>query len=308
MSVEFDNKTHALAWVLILFSFLVAGLGSFISSAEYGQAIPDWPLANGRLIPENLVGGIFWEYLHRLAAGVAALVGIVAGFWLWSRHRSGTLGRVGLAAALLVAVQTLLGGMGVVTEFPLWVEVLHVTLAAAVLAVAVIWATLTSSGWLKGDGFDSTPSAKMVRGTRGLAIMVMLQTVVGAVTRHAEVQVLFLGSLLLHLLLALGVTMAGATTSIPLFKRSRGPVAVAALTVVVVVLVQLVLGMMVLVSAPAYDDESGPRSVAYIFQSVTHVLAGLLLLATTVYLMLVTRRRLELDADNAPVEASATTT
>ena len=303
-----NAKTHALAWILILLSFLAAGLGSFISSTGYAQAIPDWPLAHGRLVPENLVGGIFWEYLHRLAAGVITLIGVGAGLWLWSRHRNATLGLAGLAAALVAIVQTLLGGMGVLTEFPLWVEVVHVMLAAALLALAVIWATLTSSNWAEGGGLDVVPDAETVRGARGLAVMVFIQTVVGGLTRHTEDQILYLGSLLLHLLLALGITMAAFKTSIPLFKRSRGPVAAAALTVMVVVVVQLVLGLAVWMSAPPLGDEGGQPTVVYIVKSVTHVLAGFLLLATSVYLALVTRRRLELDADNVAAEASATAT
>lgn len=303
-----NAKTHALAWILILLSFLAAGLGSFISSTGYAQAIPDWPLAHGQLVPENLVGGIFWEYLHRLAAGIITLIGVGAGLWLWSRHRNATLGLAGLAAALVAIVQTLLGGMGVLTEFPLWVEVAHVMLAAALLALAVIWATLTSSNWAEGGGLDVVPDAETVRGARGLAVMVFIQTVVGGLTRHTEDQILYLGSLLLHLLLALGITMAAFKTSIPLFKCSRGPVAAAALTVIVVVVVQLVLGLAVWMSAPPLGDESGQPTVVYIVKSVTHVLAGFLLLATSVYLALVTRRRLELDSDNVAAEASATAT
>ena len=57
------------------------------------------------------------------------------------------------------------------------------------------------------------------------------------------------------------------------------------------VLAQLVMGLMVTVSGPGTQDFTGQAPLAYVAESVGHVLAGAALLGASVFLMLATREK-----------------
>ena len=59
---------------------LAADGGALVTSNNAADSVPDWPLAYGKLVPP-LVGGIRFEYTHRLLAG-----------WFPSDAGSGDLG------------------------------------------------------------------------------------------------------------------------------------------------------------------------------------------------------------------------
>ncbi len=46
--------------------------GALVTSNDAADSVPDWPLAYGRLIPP-LVGGIRYEFAHRVAAALVAI-------------------------------------------------------------------------------------------------------------------------------------------------------------------------------------------------------------------------------------------
>ena len=56
--------------------------GALVTSNDAGLSIPDWPLAYGSLVPP-LVGGIRYEWGHRVVAGTVALLTALLAAWLW---------------------------------------------------------------------------------------------------------------------------------------------------------------------------------------------------------------------------------
>ena len=67
--------------------FLLLIAGALVTSTESGLAVPDWPLAYGKLMPP-MVGGILYEHGHRMiAALVSFFVGLQAGVLLWGEPR-----------------------------------------------------------------------------------------------------------------------------------------------------------------------------------------------------------------------------
>jgi cytochrome c oxidase assembly protein subunit 15 len=83
--------------------FLLLLAGALVTSTESGLAVPDWPLAYGKLMPP-MVGGILYEHGHRLVAALVSLfVGLQAGVLLWGEPRK-SVRRLGLLAfgAILV--------------------------------------------------------------------------------------------------------------------------------------------------------------------------------------------------------------
>jgi len=146
--------TSVFAYALVALSPIVRITGSGLGCGD------NWPLCNGRLIPDFHDFTVAIEWGHRLAAaGVSALVVLLAlGAWL-QRDRSGVSGRGGilrpasLALVLLVA-QVLLGALTVWLELPAAVVILHLGNAMALLAAVLLatfrtWPTPASGGSAK---------------------------------------------------------------------------------------------------------------------------------------------------------------
>src|SRR5271170_3777760 len=93
-------------------TILLLMAGALVTNNNAGDSVPDWPLAYGRLIPP-FVGGIRFEYSHRVAAGIVSLMTLVLAIWLARVERRPLARRLGWTALALVVAQGLLGGVRV---------------------------------------------------------------------------------------------------------------------------------------------------------------------------------------------------
>ena len=126
--------TTALVYGQILVGAVVRHLGA-------GLAIPDFPLAFGRLVPPRWDPAIGVHFAHRLGA----LVVLLAVAWTVTRvlrrhRREPALARPALAAALLVVAQIALGASVVLTGRAIAVNTLHVATGATLLAASLLLA------------------------------------------------------------------------------------------------------------------------------------------------------------------------
>ena len=130
---------RALIWsastLAMLFVELV--LGALVRHHGAGLAIPDFPLAYGRLIPPLTAFPIVIHFLHRLGA-VAVLVLVAGTVWQVLRHHGerGALARPAVTLAALAVVQVVLGA-GIIWSLraPL-VTTAHLVTGALMLAAA----------------------------------------------------------------------------------------------------------------------------------------------------------------------------
>ena len=79
------NYNKALNRFCIGMSVLTGGLltaGALVTSNDAGLSIPDWPLAYGSMVPP-FVGGIRYEFTHRVIAGIVATLTVVLAAWLY---------------------------------------------------------------------------------------------------------------------------------------------------------------------------------------------------------------------------------
>ncbi len=141
----------------LLFGQLV--LGAVMRHTGAGLAIPDVPLAFGRIVPPITSAPIALHFAHRvgallIASGVAALAITVL-----RRHRARPdLVKPALLGSILVGVQILLGGIAVATRLSVWAATLHLVVGALLMATCLVF-TLRACG----PAGDATGTRMMVR-------------------------------------------------------------------------------------------------------------------------------------------------
>lgn len=122
-------------------------LGATMRHTGAGLAIPDFPLAFGRLVPPEWTPAIAIHFAHRVgAAAVTAIVLATAGHLLYHHGERRDLTRPALLLAGLVAVQVGLGAWTVLSGRQVAVNTAHVAVGAAVLATSVVLALRVHRG------------------------------------------------------------------------------------------------------------------------------------------------------------------
>jgi cytochrome c oxidase assembly protein subunit 15 len=185
--------TLVLVFVLVVWGGVVRLSGS-------GLAIPDWPLAEGKVIPKPQIN-IWIEYIHRVLAGAVGLltVGIAIALFRHPVYRPRLGGHMWAALAVL-GVQIFYGARVVLEELPVDRVVTHLLLAFLFFAI-LLRMTLRAQ-----DIEREEPRRGAVAGTRALAAF-----------SHAAAGVVFLQA-------GLGawVSSSGAALACPDFPTCHG--------------------------------------------------------------------------------------
>ena len=281
---------RVLSIAVFALSLMLVTVGSVISSSGYGISIPDWPLALGSLIPDPLVAGIAWEFTHRVLSLITGLATLLLGGGLLTTADA-LQRRLGTAMMAIILVQIVLGGLGVLQEFPWLLKVMHASLAHLFVGTAAAAVALLSTGGVPASDQVADPAA--IRRTRAFASMVLLQLVAGAVVRHAETQAVMLGALVLHLLLAIGIAVTGMSIALRIGAALSGWRSAVAYAIGAGVMVQILLGITAFLSAPE-PGAIEQQSLSYIWHAGSHMVVGALLLACSTALYLRLSRDLEL--------------
>jgi len=114
-------------------------VGATMRHTEAGLAIPDFPLAFGRIVPPVWTTAIAIHYAHRVGALlVAAFVLAAAGHVLYHHWPRAELRRPSLLLLLLLAVQIALGALTVLSGRQYMINSLHVVTGAFVLAGSLV--------------------------------------------------------------------------------------------------------------------------------------------------------------------------
>jgi cytochrome c oxidase assembly protein subunit 15 len=137
------------ATALIWTTGVQMALGALVAGLDAGRGYVDWPLMNGKFVPDNLwalepVWRNFAEneatvqFLHRMVAYLLLALSLAAAW----RMRTGGLTLFPLLAAL-VSAQALLGVWTLVNAAPLGLSLLHQALGVIVLmsATRLVWAS-----------------------------------------------------------------------------------------------------------------------------------------------------------------------
>ncbi len=182
-------------------TFILIFVGGLVTSTGSGLAVPDWPLAFGRLVPPHWIGGIRFEYSHRVMAGTVAVLTFALAGWCWFAEPRRWVRNLAIGAFGLVIVQALLGALNVVFLLPLGVTVAHAATAQLFFCLMVGLVMFTNPSW------TVMPRARIADDVRPT-----LRTLATITTAVIYIQIL-IGALMRNL---------GAGLAIPDFPLSYG--------------------------------------------------------------------------------------
>jgi heme a synthase len=183
-SIHRSRALHRFAVLAAAMTFILIFVGGLVTSTGSALAVPDWPLAYGHLIPK-LVGGVRFEYGHRVVAGTVVILTLILALWAWRAEPRSWVRKTAFAALGLVVVQAVLGGITVLFLLPLPIAVAHAATAQAFFCLMVAMALFTN------PNFDTGPRVRSDYRHPRLATLTIITTAViytqiliGALMRH----------------------------------------------------------------------------------------------------------------------------
>src|SRR5580700_8197744 len=274
------QRLHRFAVATASVTVLLLMAGALVTSNDAADSVPDWPLAYGRVIPP-LVGGIRYEFAHRVFAATVTILTVILAVWL-ARRGAKTARKLGWTALLLVTAQALLGALRVLEGHPAITATMHATLAQIFFVTIVSLALITSAWWQNAiESLDDRGSPRLRPLAAITTAAIFLQLILGAGFRHGAF------GILPHLVGFVVVTFLIVWTCRSLRKRF-GDVRDLRLRGI---LLQAFLGIQILLGFATYwavkQAMHAPQPpMSYVVITVAHVLGGALTLASSVVLTL----------------------
>jgi heme a synthase len=272
-----NRSVHRFAVFTAACTFLLLIAGALVTSNDAGLSVPDWPLSYGSLLPP-MVGGIRFEHGHRIVATLVGMLTIVLAAWLWRVEPRRWVRWLGVTALGLVVAQGVLGGLTVIFLLPPPISAAHATLAQ-LFFVTVIGIALFTSDWWQTETAShndlATPRLRSLAAVTSSAIF--LQLVFGAAFRHNAFGIIphiFGAVVVAAFILWTGRTVRKRFAEVhPLRRASRT--------------MQSLLGIQLLLGGATYWAVLAARHAAqpeplYVLITVTHVVVGALVLASSV--------------------------
>ncbi|MDE1976536.1 MAG: COX15/CtaA family protein [Elusimicrobia bacterium] len=272
------RAAHRLAQATAAAAFLLIIAGALVTSTGSSLAIPDWPLAYGKLIPP-MHGGIPFEWGHRVLAGCVTLLTFFLAGVLWRLETRRGVRLLALAAAGGIVLQAIFGGMTVLLRLPPELSIAHACLGPVVFCLLVALAQTTSPWYADPATTVKTPSsAKFKKIGWIFSVVVFLQILWGAIIRHMGQAV---G---LHILWAFVVLGMAIFVLVKSYRPKIPQLSRPALLLVHLVPLQFILGFISLKILFSSTFNPGFGSAAAL--TASHVAVGDLILATTVVWLL----------------------
>jgi cytochrome c oxidase assembly protein subunit 15 len=178
------SQHHRALVVSAVWTLLLIFLGSVVHATGSSLACPDWPTCFGTMVPA-MVGGIFWEHLHRLVAGGLILMWLLTGWLVRQESGPAWVRRGWVTGLVLLLVQAVFGGVTVLLRLPPSISTAHLALAFLFLGLAVALAVETSPHRTDATAHPSLRSTLHRWGTAASGF-VLAQSVLGGLMRHLD--------------------------------------------------------------------------------------------------------------------------
>ena len=300
-SMQTNRGVYRFAVLTSCCTVLLLMAGALVTNNDAGDSVPDWPLAYGRLIPP-LVGGIRFEYTHRVVAGIVAILTLILAVWLTFAKLQRPLAKLlGWTALVLVLAQAALGALRVYEVHPMLSATAHATLAQ-IFFITVVGLSLYLSPWWEKDlprlEDSKSPSLRTLTALTTLAILAQL--ILGAAFRHGAF------GIRPHLWGAGVVTFMVVWAGRAAKKRFRDNRDLRRATIFLHSFfgLQILLGFAAWYAVRVIAPESPQPTVMFVTLTVAHVLGGALTLAASVVFTLTAYRLIPGSAAESQVAHS----
>ncbi|MGH9716038.1 MAG: COX15/CtaA family protein [Candidatus Acidiferrales bacterium] len=282
-SKPISRGVYRFAVLTTSFTILLLMAGALVTNNDAGDSIPTWPLAhNDALFPPHFVGGIRFEYSHRVVAGIVSLLTLALAIWITKVDKRALAKWLGWTAVGLVIAQAALGGFRVLGNDPSASATAHATLGQ-IFFITLVGLTVCLSPWwrsgpLQFEDRGSPRAAPLALATTGV---ILVQVLLGAAYRHGILDIVP------HLIGAVVVTVMVIWTGRVVKTRFRESRTLRK----GVVLLHSFFGIQILLGFAAWWAMTRPVDIVqptdlFVTLTVAHVLGGALLLASSTLLML----------------------
>ncbi len=289
-------------------TLVVITAGALVTSNDAGLSVPDWPTSFGYLVKvPNFVGGIRYEWSHRMVAGTLVSLTLAIALWTFLVEKRRWLRWLAVGAFCTVIAQATLGGLTVLFFQPPWLSTAHATVAQTFFCIAVAIALFTGRQWVDDRTEDDrTEKDRTEKDRTGkdrsktdrpgveldsrrpslftltcLSVVVLyVQLILGGMFRHHGM------SWWPHVLNAVIVSFVLAWTAIRAIAVYSNVDAVRrpAIVMLSLLITQLCLGFTAFLTRVAWGRDAAQPELPMVVSTVAHVAVGALLLATTVVL------------------------
>ena len=176
---------HRYAIFVACATFLLIIAGALVTSNDAGLSVPDWPTAFGKFQIPHMVGGIRYEFSHRMIAGTVAILTFALALGLWRFEQRRWVRRLGAVAALAVIAQAVLGGITVLFYLPIPISVAHACLAQIFFCIMVSLAFFTHPRWRwEEKKMEDTGAPSLPQLASATSAAIFVQLMLGAAFRH----------------------------------------------------------------------------------------------------------------------------
>ncbi len=264
-------------------TLLVITAGALVTSNDAGLSVPDWPTSFGYLVKApNFVGGIRYEWSHRMVAGTLVTLTLAIALWTWLVEKRRWVRWLAVGAFCTVICQATLGGMTVLFFQPPWLSTAHATVAQTFFCFAVCIALFTGRKWVEETPQVEVDAQRPSLSTLSILSVLVLyvQLILGGMFRHHGMSWWphVLNAALVAFVLTWTVVRALAVYAH--IEAVRRPATV----VLGLLIAQLCLGFAAFLTRVAWGKDAAQPELPMVVTTVAHVAAGALLLATTVVL------------------------
>jgi cytochrome c oxidase assembly protein subunit 15 len=137
ISVPASHRRIFLVMAALVYIQLI--LGAIVRHSGSALAIPDFPLAQGRIVPEFISREVLIHYIHRLGAVAILMWSIVTVRFVFKNYReSKFFVRPAILLITLVFLQIAVGGWTVLSKTAIPVATAHVAIGALILATSIV--------------------------------------------------------------------------------------------------------------------------------------------------------------------------
>jgi heme a synthase len=257
--------------------------GASVTSNDAGLSVPDWPTSFGYLVKApHLVGGIRFEWSHRMVAGSLVVLTVAIAAWTLLVERRSWLRKLGLAALGTVFAQAILGGMTVLMLQPPAISTAHAVVAQTFFCIAVAIALFTGRKWVEEvPQVEFDPRRPSLFTLAVLSIIVLyVQLILGGMFRHHGMSWWPHVAHAAIVAFVLTWTTIRALSVYSKIEAVRKP----AILMLSLLITQLCLGFAAFLTRVAWGRDTVQPELPMVISTVAHVAVGALLLATTVVL------------------------